>query len=181
MPPSLDHFPLRLNIFPLQRTGFLGFQQRLKVEAKEVAKTVVLSVASSHHVHFASNCAGGVESPGAGFRVRNSGFLPRKISDVVDPEVAEVVCAFPSKNNQKGVFKLRHMVGPFPGGRLGLEGGYFDPVHGGEVEGADCVVALLVGASASEEQELVIDGIVVEGGVGPFVGDVTLGEQLLPL
>ena len=73
------------------------------------------------------------------------------------------------------------MVGPFPGGRLSLEGGYFNPVHGGEVEGADCVVALLVGASASEEQELVIDGIVVEGGVGPFVGDVALGEQLLPL
>ena len=76
MSPSLHHFPLRLNILPLQRTGFLCFQQRLKVQAIEIAKTIVLAIASSHHIHFVSNCAGGMESPGAGFCVRNSGFLP---------------------------------------------------------------------------------------------------------
>lgn len=76
MPPSLHHFPLHLNILPLQRTGFLGFQQRLKVQAIEIAKTIVLAVASSHHIHFVSNCAGCMESAGAGLCVHDSGFLP---------------------------------------------------------------------------------------------------------
>lgn len=59
------------------------------------------------------------------------------------------------------------MIGPFPGRWLVLEGKQLDPLQPVEVQHADGIEALFIESSASEEHELLVVRVVVEGGIGP--------------
>ncbi len=73
------------------------------------------------------------------------------------------------------------MVSPFPRGRLIFFGVDFDPVLGVPIEDVDGVEALLVGPSSSEDDDLIVLGIVVHGAVGSLGGLVSSCLDLLPL
>jgi len=110
-----------------------------------------------------------MEPPGARLDIHDLGLLPGKVSNVIDPEITQIIRTFPSKNHQIGVFEFSNMVGSFPRSCLRLKRGNLNPVHRSQVQRADSVVPMFVGPSASEEQKLIINWIVIEGAIGPFL------------
>ena len=74
-----------------------------------------------------------METTGTGFVFDVFGLLPGEGANVIGPEVAEVICSFPAKDDKIRVFELCYVVGPFPGGRFALKGFDFNPVVGSQV------------------------------------------------
>ena len=82
--------------------------------------------------------------------------------EVEYPKVIEVCHALSTKDGEIGVLEFCGMVGAFPGCRLILFGIDLDPLLGGPVEDVDGIKSLFVGSSSSEEDELMIGGIIAE-------------------
>jgi hypothetical protein len=73
------------------------------------------------------------------------------------------------------------MVGPFPRSSLVFLGVDLNPLLGAPIENIDGVESLFVGSSSSEDDDLVVQGIVVHGAVGAVGGLVAGGLDFLPL
>ena len=76
---------------------------------------------------------------------------------------------------------MGYMVGSLPWSLFSLEGGQLDPVQRIQVQDAYSVESLFVGASTSEEKQLMVVLVVVEGAVASFLGEVSMGDNFFPL
>jgi hypothetical protein len=106
--------------------------------------------------------------------------VPSQSVKVEDPKVVQIADALPSKHQKVGKFDLSNVVGSLPRSRFIFFWGYFYPFLGFPVEHVDGIESLLVGSSASEDDYLLIDSIVVHGAVGAVGRDVSGGGDLFP-
>ncbi len=72
------------------------------------------------------------------------------------------------------------MVSPFPWSYLILLWSNFNPFHGGPVQNTDRIETLLIGPSASEDDDLVIFLIVVHRTVGSLCWNIAFSFDLSP-
>lgn len=106
---------------------------------------------------------------------------PSEGLEVENPEIIEIRDSLSSENGEVGKLEFCNMVGPFPGRCLVFFRVDLDPLLGAPIKHVDGVEPLFVGPSASEDDDLVADGVVVHGAVGAMRGSISRGLNLLPL
>ena len=171
-------FPLHPFEFLVRFTG----QEGLQVEGIDISKAAILSMAACHNKELVIDDARRMEpaSTGADLIFVELDFSPPFVLEVEDPEIIQIGESFSSEDDQVGIGQLGHMVCAFPGRGFVLLGNDLSPDFRFPVEHADSIETLLVGASSSEDDDLVGVGVVVDGAVGAERGALSGGDDLLP-
>ena len=161
-------------VHPWQTFDFFAFDQRSQIDWVNIAQTTIFSVAPSNYVELVSNYCRRMESSCAGSWTVfiNWNFSPAEGQEIENPQIVHISHSFSSVDNEIRVGELCCMVGSFPRGwfvlwvkRKNTFGVNFDPLFGDPVEHVNCIESLLIGSSASKNDNSIIFRVIAHGAI----------------
>lgn len=74
------------------------FEERTQIDRVEVIQTDILAITTSKDVHAAAYETRGMKTPSTRCISISFDFLPSEGSDVVDPEITQIICGLSSED-----------------------------------------------------------------------------------